>query len=70
MKRQKHILINLTEDQYNAINLIAKKTRRKIADVAYIVLTDSIEKIILNYIDEKNAGFKKMHFDPFNDYIE
>lgn len=70
MKRNKHILINLTEDQYNAINLIAKKTRRKIADVAFIMLTDSIEKIIINYIDEKNSGFKKMYFDPFNDYIK
>lgn len=70
MKRQKHITINLNDEQYNAINLIAQRNNRKIADVAYLLLVDQIEKIIINYVDESNTGFKKMHFDPYSDYIK
>lgn len=70
MKRQKHITINLNDEQYNAINLIAQRNNRKIADVAYLIIMDQIEKLIINYVDESNAGFKKMHFDPYSDYIK
>lgn len=59
MKRNKHILINLTEDQYNAIALISDKNRRKIADMVYIFVSDAIDENIIKYIDEKNSGFKK-----------
>lgn len=67
--RNKHILINLNEEQYNAIVLIAEKNKRKVADVAYLLLNDSIEKIIINYIDEKNDGFKKAQLPLFGDLI-
>ena len=60
MKRNKHILINLTEDQYNAIALMSDKNRRKIADMVYILVSDAIDENIINYIDEKNSGFNKL----------
>lgn len=63
MKRNKHILINLTEDQYNAIALMSDKNRRKIADMVYILVSDAIDENIIKYIDEKNSGFKKLEFN-------
>ena len=63
MKRNKHILINLTEDQYNAIALMSDKNRRKIADMVYILVSDAIEKNIIDYIDKKNSGLKKLEFN-------
>lgn len=63
MKRNKHILINLTEDQYSAIALMSDKNRRKIADMVYILVSDAIDEKIINYIDEKNSGFKKLEFN-------
>ena len=62
-KRNKHILINLTEDQYNAIALMSDKNRRKIADMVYILVSDAIDENIIKYIDEKNSGFKKLEFN-------
>ena len=61
-KRNKHITINLTEDQFNCLLYIATQQRRKIADAAYILLTDSIDENIIKLVDIKNTGFKKMHF--------
>lgn len=57
MKRNKHILINLTEDQYNALLLMSSKEKRNITNMSYLLLVDAIEKNIINYIDEKNSGF-------------
>lgn len=62
-KRNKHVLINLTEDQYNAIALMSDKNRRKIADMVYILVSDAIDENIIKYIDEKNSGFKKLEFN-------
>lgn len=55
--KSKHILINITEDQYNALLLMADKEKRNITNMAYLLLVDAIEKNIINYIDEKNSGF-------------
>ena len=70
MNKTKHILINLTIDEYNAIKLIAEKTQRSITNVAYLLLNEKLEKTIINFIDEKNAGFAKMQFDPFSDVLK
>lgn len=59
MKKNKHITLNLTEDQYNALVLMATKEKRNITNMVYILLDDAIEKNIIKYIDEKNSGFKK-----------
>lgn len=48
--RNKHILINLTDDQYKQIEFIASKERRKVADVAYLLIVDSLSGAILPYI--------------------
>jgi len=60
MKKNKHIHINLTEDQYNALLLMANTEKRNITNMAYILLDAAIEKSIINYIDEKNTGFIKV----------
>ena len=62
MKKNKHILLNITVDQYDALVLMAAKNKRTITNMAYILLEDAIEKNIINYIDEKNSGFKKIDF--------
>lgn len=61
-KRNKHILINLTEDQYNQLLFIADKERRKLADMAYIILTDSIDNLTLKATDIKSSGFEKLKY--------
>lgn len=67
MKRNKHILINLTEDQYNALLFIADKENRKISDAAYILLIESINKNILQCVDIKNSGFKPLKYNNYDD---
>ena len=57
MKKTKHILLNITEDQYNALVLMAAKNKRNITNMAFILLDDAIEKNIINYIDKKDSGF-------------
>lgn len=61
-KRNKHILINLTEDQYSQILFIADKTRRKAADVAYLLLIDSLHDEILIQVDRGCSDFAPLHF--------
>ena len=63
MKRNKHVLINLTEDQYNALVFIANKENRKISDSAYLIIIESINKNILKYADIKNSGFKPLKYN-------
>lgn len=61
-KRNKHVLINLTEDQYNQLLFIAEKERRKLADMAFIILTDSIDSLITKATDIKSSGFDKLKY--------
>lgn len=60
MKKNKHVTLNLTEDQYNAVLLMATKENRNITNMVYILLQAAIENSIINYIDEKSTGFKKL----------
>lgn len=55
MKRNKHILINLTEEQYNQLLFIATNQRRKLSDAAYLILIDEIDRIILETTDIKTV---------------
>ena len=41
--RNKHITINLDENEYNYIESLSKKMKRKIADMVYIIISDYIE---------------------------
>ena len=63
MKRNKHILINLTDAEYNEIIYIANANKRKIADVAYLLLLNSLDKDILQYIDRGGSSFEKLKFN-------
>lgn len=47
MKRNKHILINFNEDQYYKIVRLAELTRRKPADICYLLIIDNLEDAIL-----------------------
>ena len=69
-KRNKHILVNLTEDQYNALLLMATKNRRKLADMAFILLSDAIDDNIAAYTTIKSGEYKKMHFIPVAEDID
>lgn len=62
MKRNKHILINLSEDQYNKLLFIANSQRRKISDAAYLILIDNIESLILNLTDLNRAELTQPTF--------
>ncbi len=62
MKRNKHILINLSEDQYNKLLFIATNQRRKISDAAYLILIDNIESSILNLTDLNRAELTQPTF--------
>ena len=59
MKRIKHITINLTQDQYNCLLFIAERERRKISDLAYLLLSDNIESLIIKYTDVKTEIIKR-----------
>lgn len=62
-KRNKHILINLTEDQYNQLLYIATQQRRKLADAAYIILTDSLHDEILKAVNKSDNDFHPLTFE-------
>lgn len=61
-KRNKHILINLTENQYNQLLFIADKQRRKLADIAYLMLIDSLHDEILKQVDRGGSDFIQLQF--------
>lgn len=62
MKRNKHILINLSEDQYNKLLFIATNQRRKISDAAYLILIDNIASMILKLTDLNRAELTQPTF--------
>lgn len=51
MKRNKHICINFDESQYNKIIALANHTRRKAADVCYLIIIDNLQSEILKACD-------------------
>lgn len=63
MKRNKHILLNLTEDQYNCIKYIACKDNRKLSDAAYLLFIEILNDRILKYVDAGSTGFKPLKYN-------
>lgn len=63
MKRNKHITINLNEDQYNALECIARNTQRKLSDAAYLLLLESINKNIIQFVDLGSGEYKHLKYD-------
>ena len=62
-KRIKHITLNLTDEQYKSIEYIAEQQKRKIADAAYLILIDNIDKVLLSLVDlSPNAKFKPLKY--------
>lgn len=61
MKRNKHITINLTDDQFNALQFIANNQNRKIADISYLLLLENINKYMLLLVDKKTT-FEKLKY--------
>lgn len=44
MKKDKHILINITDDDYNIIKVNAEKERRTITNYLYILIIDLLRR--------------------------
>ena len=66
MKRNKHILINLNDDQFQMLEVIAENTNRKKSDVAYLLLIAALNDEIINHI--KTSGeIKKAEFKTSKD---
>lgn len=65
MKRNKHVLVNLTEDQFNMLLFIANKENRKVSDAAYLVIIESLNSKAIQYVDVKNSGFKKLKYNNY-----
>ena len=61
MKRQKHICINLNDDEYNTLLFLANKERRKLAEYVYLIVIDSIDKNILDAVDI-HSDIKQLQF--------
>lgn len=49
MKRNKHVLINLTENQFNIIESIAKKNKRKLSEYCYLILIEQLTSEAIKY---------------------
>ena len=67
MKRNKHILINLTEDQFNCLKFIADKENRKNSDIAYLLLINTLNTEILKYVDRGGSSFKPLKYKSEDD---
>lgn len=61
MKRNKHITINLTDEQFNALQFIANNQNRKIADITYLLLLENLNKYMLLIVD-KQTTFEKLKY--------
>lgn len=44
-KRTKKISVNLTEDEYNVIDYLARHTRRSVSELAALILVDNSQKL-------------------------
>lgn len=51
MKKNKHITINLKEEDYNNLLCIAADQNRNITNMAYLLLIDAIKKNIIDMVD-------------------
>lgn len=66
-KRNKHILINLTESQYKTLLFICDKNQRKAADQCYILLISALNKEALKLVDGGATDFKPLKYNNDND---
>lgn len=62
MKRNKHITINLTEEQYQILEKIADDMQRNNSDAAYMLLLEIMNKKIIQICDINNTGFKQLKY--------
>ena len=65
MKKNKHILINLTENDYNIINTLARLLRRSVTELASLILIDNANRLFIEY--HANDNLKPARFIPSND---
>ena len=63
MKKLRHITVNLTIDEYNEIIFIANKQSRTAANVAYMLIKESLENEILKAVNIHNSGFNKLQLE-------
>lgn len=59
MKKLKHITVNLTIDEYNEIIFIANKQSRTAANVAYMLIKESLQDEILKAVSIHDSGLYK-----------
>ena len=67
-KRTKKISVNLTEDQYQLIDWIARETRRSISEVAALILIDNAQ-LLFNEM-QVQGEWERPQFTPHNKPIE
>lgn len=61
-KRNKHVLINLTTDQYEALIFISDNLNRKTSDAAYLLLIEIMNKKLIDLCDIKSTEYKKLKY--------
>ena len=61
-KRNKHITINLTNDEYNYIIQLSKIYRRSVSEMAYLILIDNAIDLFLK--NQKQGINKPAVFVP------
>ena len=48
MKKDKHITINIDDNDYNALKTIASKENRNITNLCYLIIKDYLDNILRN----------------------
>ena len=61
-KRNKHITINMTLDEYNQLSTLARLLRRSISELASMILIDNCNRLFIEYHYKDN--FKPVLFIP------
>lgn len=44
-KRTKKISVNLTEEEYNVVDYLARQTRRSLSEIAALILIDNSQRL-------------------------
>lgn len=68
MKKDKKISINLTQEQYQLIEWLARETRRSISEVAALILIDNAQ-LLFNEMQVPGKWYKPQ-FIPHNKPIK
>lgn len=61
-KKNKHITINMTLDDYNQLKTLARLLRRNITELASMILIDNTNRLFIEYHYKDN--FKPVVFIP------